>query len=154
MQTAFDRQYTSELEDRVDDYVFHLGLVARGERIAWHLSNTCEALARRARGVERIEHKDRDRLLAALRGAFATAAAPLASMIGAGLADIGERTMRTLVVRWAQDDADRALRSPGEMADLAAQARIFQNAVHNVCLVEDIATRAKLRADALSRAVS
>ncbi len=142
-----------DLSEAVDQYVFDLHRVARGEQIALHLSDICDGIARRARQHDRISREERDRLLAALEAAFATAAGPLAKMIGAGLAGIGERTMRALVARWAQDDADRAARLPGEMVDLASQARVFQNAVHNVSLVEEIAARARHRTDAFCREI-
>jgi hypothetical protein len=120
---------------------------SRGDDIAWNISNgmlSIHTLTQR-RSDLRPDERQRDRLLAEIARAHATALLELPRDYSREQLAIGMNALAGIVMRLAEADEQRASWHPDVIRDLHAYARMLRNDLHNISLAEEIEERAEKR---------
>jgi hypothetical protein len=134
----------SHLDDVVDFAWCSLEQAARGDFMAWALSNALETISAHYRDKKTgpISTAQRDELLSAVIRAQLGAIAHLPESYRREQIDAGMQALAGQVMVWAEPHEQSMKRRPGALADIDAYARMFRNDMHNISLFEDIERRA------------
>lgn len=133
------------------DYVLHnLEQAARGDDIAYTLSNAMESVAHHYRGKSEaakhlhcpISAAQRDELLTAVVRAQLRAIEHLPTSYRREQIAAGMQALAGQVMVWAETPERSSERRQHTLADLDAYARMFRNDLHNISLREEIDRRA------------
>lgn len=127
---------------RVDCLVDELDRAARGDDLAYHLSNVLDGVRRHCNGRQRISDRQRDALFQAINRARTAALIMLPTDVCRHRIAAGMSALSALSWFWSLPDASRAGRPRGWLADTLAHARILQNECHTASLLTEIAERA------------
>jgi hypothetical protein len=129
----------------IENFFHH---VAIGHDPAWHFSTILQTVERAAlsKTSNQLGEVARDRLLEQLGRALETAWTTLPSHYHRAQLVAGVHATWQAILHWAQPDAQRSARG-GYVHDIADVMRIFRNQMHNLCLLDQIAERAKKRRD-------
>jgi hypothetical protein len=121
-----------------------LNQAARGEHLAWALSTAMSSIMSRYRRRNGLRPSDRqrERLLAAITSAYLTADRTLPPLCRRSRIFAGMEALAGIVAYWAAEDEQRAAWHPHIYIDMCAYVRIFRNDLHNISLMEEIASRA------------
>jgi hypothetical protein len=140
-----------EFDQIIESDICLFSQAARGEYLAWALSTAMSSVMSRCgrRNGLRPSERQRDRLLAAITSAYLTADRLLPPLCRRSRIFYGMEALAGIVIRWAQDDEQRASWPPHAYIDLNAYARILRNDLHNISLAEEIEERAEKRRSAL-----
>jgi hypothetical protein len=128
----------------VDSALQCLDQAARGQHVAWSLSNALESVGRHFRGTSAgpISKAQCDELLSAVVRAQLGAITHLPESYSREQIDAGMQALAGQVMLWAETPERSAQRRRHALADLGAYARMFRNDMHNVSLREEIDRRA------------
>ncbi|QRM35766.1 hypothetical protein [Microvirga sp. VF16] len=132
-------------DDVVENVIYLFQQVSRSQETASALSEAMYSLDLQMsrRGMYRPSRAQRDRLLVAAVEAYAAAMRRLPDECPRVSIVTGVSVLLGLICYRAADDANRAARSPDFLPNMKAFARMFRNELHNLCLAEEMSTRAR-----------
>ena len=144
-----------ELDNTVESILTLLYQAARGQHIAWALSEAMASIMspRRQYSQSRLNHRQRDKLLNAIASVYLRARDTLPGHCRRSRVSAGIEALAGIVSYWAASDKERAEWHPHMYPDLVAHARILRNELHNLCLSEEIAERAEKRRSAVIKSL-
>lgn len=137
-----------ELAFRVDAIWRSLEQAARGDHIAWALSNAMASVEAHYQNRQvKLSADQRVQLMSAVIRAHATATAHLPKSYNRNQINVGMEALATQVLLWAEATDRTARRHAHLLSDARAHARMFRNDLHNMSLSDEIETRSKERFD-------
>ena len=138
------RRAENKRDAAVDSTLQCLDQAARGQHVAWSLSNALESVGRHFRDTRAgpISKAQCDELLATVVRAQLGAIVHLPESYPREQIDAGMQALAGQVMLWAEKPEISARRPRHALADLNAYARMLRNDMHNVSLREEIDRRA------------
>lgn len=135
-----------ELDFRVESICRSLEQAARGDQIAWSLSNAMASVDAHYQDRRSIISSDqRVQLLSAIIRAHAIATIHLPKSYNRNQINAGMEALATQVMLWAETSDRTARRHAHFMSDTRARARMLRNDLHNMSLLDEIKLRSKER---------
>jgi riboflavin biosynthesis pyrimidine reductase len=135
-----------ELDFRVDAIWRSLEQAARGDHIAWALSNAMASVDAHYQNRQLIISADqRVQLMSAVIRTHAIAAVYLPKSYNRNQIDAGMEAFATQIMLWAEAPDRTVRRHPHFLSDTRAHARMFRNDLHNMSLLDEIEARSNER---------